>query len=144
VDTLDNSFSVDSFFDITYSIQGGGGTPGTLVPRNPQYPVGDVRRFFDVFFVDSFFDITYTVEFDPGVQHVLTEHGAVPAGLRLTNVSVDHTGSASNCGCDSFFDIFVEVQITQTPVTNPGCFRYTRPVRTWILPCRCNPPRGVV
>lgn len=120
VDTLDNSFSVDSFFDITYSLYDTGGLPGKLVVRNPQYAAGDPRRFFDVFFVDSFFDITYTIEFAPGVQHVIAKHGTVPTGLRLTNVSVNHTGSASNCGCDSFFDIFVDVQITQTPVTNPG------------------------
>lgn len=110
-------FCVDSFFDVCYSITTDTGGPGTLVPVSPQFPLGDPRRFFDVFSVDSFFDITYRIEFGNGLLHEVQLHGTVPAGLRLTNVQVMPPDPFS---VDSFFDVLVDItQDTPPDYNNP-------------------------
>ncbi len=153
--------SVDSFFDIFVEIDlptpsaGRGirdirivhppGTPpGTwrLVPINPG-PPGSIDSFFDIYYELGFFDITYRVADDTG-EHTYHVHGTSPSGrmsffdvfIELRNPTPYPDGSV-----DSFFDVFVDFQMTGPRNGSPDMRTHTTgtyeggvtstPGRTW-------------
>jgi hypothetical protein len=137
--------SIDSFFDITYTMDFPAGSsarrisdvrivhpPGTppggfrLVPIRPG-PPGSIDSFFDVFVEASFFDITYRVQDDTG-QHTYHVHGTSPSGrMSFFDVFVElHNPAPYPDGTvDSFFDVFVDFQIAGPQGGGPDCREHT-------------------
>jgi len=138
--------AIDSFFDVFYDldfqtpangrgirdiriVHPPGTPPGTwrLVPINPGPPPGSIDSFFDVFVSPSFFDITYRVADDSG-EHTYHVHGDSPSGrMSFFDVFVELRNPTPypNGTVDSFFDVFVDFQISGPPGTQPDCREHT-------------------